>query len=144
MKQEALIIEKIVYLKEVLKKLKIRLEKYEVEQNLEEKETLFAAMSKYAEEVVEIAIRINNKFLELNSDFASSYYETFTSLRKYYDLDEITINKLAKTTGLRNKITHEYQKIDEEITVRSFKNVLMIYEDYIILVKSMVEIEKNK
>ncbi len=144
MKEEILILEKITYLKEVLKKLKIRYDKYLKETNLEEKETLFAAMSKYAEEIVEVAIKINNKFLEINNDFAPSYYETFTRLLKYYDLNERTITKLAKTTGFRNRIAHEYENIDERITINSFKNVLSVYENYIEIVKQMISQEKKK
>ena len=31
-----------------------------------------------------------------------------------------SFEKIAKTTGLRNRIAHEYEKLDEEITLRSF------------------------
>lgn len=144
MEEEVLILEKITYLKSLLKKLKVRLEKYEVEENLEEKETLFAAMSKFSEEIVEIAIKINNKFLELNSDFAASYYETFSKLKNFYDIDEEILKKLAKTTGLRNRIAHEYEYIDEQITIRSFQNILELYDSYIKIVKDMVNSEKEK
>lgn len=137
--EAVLILEKITYLKEVLNKLKKRYDKYEIEVDIEEKETLFAAMCKYAEEVVEIAIKINNKFLELNKDFASSYYDTFIKLSKHYDLDIVLIEKLAKTTGLRNRIAHEYEFIDEKITLNSINNILQIYPKYISIVNNLLK-----
>lgn len=141
---EEVINEKLVYLKSILEKLKIRVEKYKVEIDLETKETLFAASSKFAEEIVEVAIKINNKFIEKNKDFANSYYETFSNLLKYYDLDEEIILKLAKTTGLRNRIAHKYDSISEEITYRSFLNILNLYEKYIKIVQLMLKQEKSK
>jgi len=70
MDNKILIEEKLAYLKSLLKKIEYRLEKYDIEKDENEKETLFAAMSKFSEEVVETAIKINNILLEEKKDFS--------------------------------------------------------------------------
>lgn len=126
-----LIKEKLVYIKELLVKLNIRIEKYEKATNEEEKETLFAAMSKFVEEIVEIAIKINTLILEDKKDFAASYFESFSRLGKHFKIDESDLKKLAKTAGFRNRIGHEYKNLNTAITLRSFKNLIPVYEKYI-------------
>lgn len=137
--EKELIKEKLQYQKSLIQKLKIRLNKYKLEKDEEEKETLFAAMAKFSEEIVESAIKINNRLLEDNKDFASSYYETFSKLRKHYEIDEEIIDKLARTTGFRNRISHEYDKINPEITVISFENIINLYLEYIKIILNIIE-----
>lgn len=131
--------EKLVYEKDLLKKLKIRVEKYEGVLEEEEKETLFAAMAKFCEEIVETAIKINTKLLEEKDDFAMTYRDSFKKLSKYYSLDNDFIEKLANTTGFRNRISHEYSTLDEKITQRSIERLLEIYDRYVFEINSILE-----
>ena len=138
MDNKILIEEKLAYLKSLLKKIEYRLEKYDIEKDESERETLFAAMSKFSEEVIETAIKINNILLEEEKDFAPTYYETFTRLLKYYDIDKDLISNLAKTTGFRNRISHEYSNLDSRITIESFNNLLNLYPKYIDEIRRLV------
>lgn len=40
------------------------------------------------------------------------------------------------------RITHEYDNISQEITIRNFKNLLVIYEKYITMIKSIITNKK--
>lgn len=135
---EKLILEKLVYMKELIDILESRIKKYESEKDTLEKKTLFAAMSKFSEEIVEIAIKINNILLEENNDFASSYYETFSKLEKYYTIDEDFLGRIANTTGFRNRVAHEYADLNEKITIKSFSNVVNLYLKYIEFIHSLL------
>lgn len=131
--------EKLVYEKNLLKKLKVRVEKYGGVVDEEERETLFAAMSKFCEEIVETAIKINTKLLEEQEDFAMTYRDSFKKLSKYYSLDNDFIEKLANTTGFRNRISHEYSTLDEKITLRSIERLLELYDRYVSDINSILE-----
>jgi uncharacterized protein YutE (UPF0331/DUF86 family) len=133
-----LLLHKLSYQKELLEKVDKRLKKYVIEKDIETKETLFAAMSKFCEEIVEVGIKVNNLILHENNDYADTFYETFSKLPKYLKFDTSFIEKIAKTTELRNRIAHEYGQLDEKITIRSFENVVKLYTIYIKEIKKLI------
>jgi len=50
----------------------------------------------------------------------------------YKELKEMDFAlKIAPSTGLRNILVHEYQKIDDGIVFKSINNVLSYYLEYI-------------
>lgn len=124
-----LIQEKLEYLNDNIKKLEFRYNKYKNETDELEKETLLLAISKLIEEIIESAIKINNTILKENKDYAASYYETFSRLTKHYGFNKKTFNELAKSTSLRNKITHEYKSIENKILLET-PNLIKLYTQY--------------
>ena len=137
--EKEIIKEKLIYLKEILKKLDRRIKKYDIEKDSEDKETLFIAITKLCEEVVEIGIKINNKLLESNNDYASTYYQTFEKLKKYYKIDNEILKRLAKTTSIRNKITHDYENIFQEQKIDKFKEIFSLYKEYIKIINNILK-----
>ncbi len=135
-----IITEKLIYLKDLVKKLKLRIEEYEKEKDEERKETLFAAMTKFSEEIVETAIKINNKLLEEKKEFASTYTQTFTKLKKHYKFKKSNLETLAKTTSIRNKAAHEYNLLsqNEKETVDKYKEFIIEYPKYIEDIKEII------
>lgn len=133
-----LILDKLTYMKELIEILDSRIEKYKSQNDEIEKKTLFAAMSKFSEEIIEIGIKINNILLEENNDFALSYYETFSKLEKYYEIDNDFLKKIANTTGFRNRVAHEYADLNIDITIKSFSNIVNLYLKYIDFIKSII------
>ncbi len=131
-----LLLHKLSYQKDLLDKIDSRLKKYCKETDKEEKDTLFAALSKFTEEVVETAIKINTIILEDNKDYADTYFESFSKLSRYLTIDEMLLEKLAKTSGFRNRISHEYDQLDVSITIKSFEQILILYPKYIEIIKS--------
>lgn len=138
--ENAVINEKLIYLKDLLRKLKIRLDEYAKEKDEEKKETLFAAITKFSEEIIETAIKINNKLLEEKKDFASTYSQTFTKLKKYYKFKKSDIEILAKTTSIRNKATHEYDVLfsNMDLAIEKYKELLIEYPKYLVDIKEIV------
>lgn len=131
--------EKVLYLKETLKKLQKRYETYQETTDPETQETLYAAMAKFAEEIVETAIKINTKLLEEHDDVATSYYQSFIRLYEHYpSLDHALLEKLARTTGLQNRIAHEYDSMDKSITLKSLANILELYAPYIEMLRTII------
>jgi uncharacterized protein YutE (UPF0331/DUF86 family) len=131
--------EKVLYLKESLKKLQKRYETYQETTDPETQETLYAAMAKFAEEIVKTAIKINTKLLEEHDDVATSYYQSFIRLYEHYPaLDHALLEKLARTTGLRNRIAHEYDSMDKSITLKSLAKILELYASYIEMLRTII------
>ena len=132
------ILDKLAYMKEFIELLDSRIQKYEQEENIVEKKTLFAAMSKFSEEIVELGIKINNILLEEHKDYSTSYFDSFSKLSNYYDIDDDFLTKLANTTGFRNRVSHEYGSLNETITLKSFHNIVHLYQRYIDFIKSLL------
>ena len=132
--------EKLLYLKTLMKKLYSLLEEYELENDLNRKDTLFAAMTKYSEEIIEVAIKINNKLLEKKSDYASTYYQTFLKVEKYYSFPKSNLKLLGQTTSLRNKAAHEYEFLFEnkDNSIKKYKDLLKLYPNYIEDIKEII------
>lgn len=133
--------EKLVYIKELLIKLDKRIIKFETEHDEEERETLFAAMTKFVEEIIEKSIKINMLLLENKNDFASTYYQSVSKLSKYYKLTKEDELYFSKLTSLRNKATHEYENItsNQEKIFQEYKLLVKNYPRYISFVQSCIE-----
>lgn len=66
--------------------------------------------------IVDNMIDINNELiLDKNIEPADDYFGSFIKLKETGIFPEELINILAPLTGLRNRIVHEYDKIDQKI-----------------------------
>jgi uncharacterized protein YutE (UPF0331/DUF86 family) len=129
---------KISYLKENIIKAEKRIKQYENTKDFYDKETLELAISKLIEEIVETAIKINNLILEKNKSYAGTYSSTFLKLKNFYELDSKLIIELAKTTSLRNKITHEYSQEKEKDLIEKYKKTIELYKKYIEIILKVI------
>jgi len=134
-----IILDKLAYLKQLIEKLDLRIEKYEKEKENIEKETLFLAISKLCEEIIETSIKINNIFLEKNKDYGPTYYETFIRLGKYYKIDSNLLKKLAKTTSIKNKITPDYENIFLNQKLELILEISNLFPKYIEIIKKIIK-----
>jgi uncharacterized protein YutE (UPF0331/DUF86 family) len=70
------------------------------------------AVEKLVELIVEIASDINRDIIEAEqSEPATSYFSTFTQLGELKILSKELSDRLASTTGLRNRLVHHYEDI---------------------------------
>ncbi|MFH0701383.1 MAG: DUF86 domain-containing protein [Candidatus Woesearchaeota archaeon] len=127
---------KISSLLTLLEKLKGILKEYETNKTL--KEIIFYAAEKKAEEIVELAISINQELLREKGKTSLSYYDSFIDLKVFKSFSESELKELASTAGFRNRLAHEYLEVNEEIAVRSMKNLLRIYPPYLQKVKKLL------
>ncbi len=122
-----LIKNKLVYLDEILRKIKRKYDLYKIEKNEENLDTLYLAISKLFEEICEISISINNLLLEEKDDFAESYALSFIKLKKHYNIDKKFILKISR---FRNKIVHNYSSLEEELVIDKIEEFIKLYEKY--------------
>lgn len=87
--------------------------------------------------IVECATDINNMILkQLSKGPAKDYFNSFIDLADNQVIEMEFALKLAPSTGLRNILVHEYEKIDDQIVFKSITNVLTFYRQYLqIIVK---------
>ncbi len=81
--------------------------------------------------IVESATDINNMILKkLNKGPAKDYFNSFIELAENNIIDVDFALKIAPSTGLRNILVHEYNKINDEIVFNSISNIINYYNRY--------------
>ncbi|MEK6729572.1 MAG: HepT-like ribonuclease domain-containing protein, partial [Planctomycetota bacterium] len=76
---------------------------------------------------VEVACDINSFILSKKGIVAESYHDSFLKMGEAKIVENPVALKLANTTGLRNRIIHEYGEYKDEIV---YKNVSIFIEFY--------------
>lgn len=90
------------------------------------------AIERQMQLIVECATDINNMVLKKKGKGPSlDYYNSFIDLAENNVVDMEFAVKIAPSTGLRNILVHEYQKIDDEIVYNSINNIKKYYLEYI-------------
>ena len=132
---------KLTYITELIEECEIRLKKYEIEENLQEKFTLYLALSKLIEEIVESAIQINNIYLEEQAVLTMTYQESFEEMLKQIDINPDYLDEIISSARFRNKLVHNYSNLDEGKSILKYKRVIEAYKKY---VKSIIDfLEKH-
>lgn len=93
------------------------------------------AIEKLIELIVEIATDINRHIITAaGREPASSYFSTFEVMGEIEIIPKPLVPKLASTTGLRNRLVHDYEKIDHKIVYQALKPLLRNYKRYYVLI----------
>lgn len=125
-----LVTKKLNYMADALRDLKDALGLYY--RDKENERFYYYAAQKKAEEIVESAISVNQIILmDKLSKQSENYYKSFSDLAPLKIFSHSRLEELAKTTGFRNRLAHEYVNLDTEVTVKSMEKILKIYPDYI-------------
>ncbi len=127
---------KIEIMLDLLNKLKAILKEQRLNKKLEE--YLLYAGEKKAEEIVELAISINQELLKSKEKLALSYYESFTSLSIFKLFSSEELKDLASTAGFRNRLAHEYLDVDAKLALLSMEKMLRIYPIYLQKIKTLI------
>ena len=100
------------------------------------------AIEKLIELVVEYAIDINRAILEAaNQAPPQTYYNTFIEMQRLGLLSAGLAPRLASTTGLRNRLVHRYDEIDNPTVYHSLKPLLKYYRRYAGLIEDHLQPE---
>ena len=84
------------------------------------------------QELIEAAIDINTHLIvELGGMVPDSYFESFLELASLNVLPAGLAGSLAPSAGLRNRLVHEYDAIDDAIIHGSLSQAILLYTDYI-------------
>ena len=82
--------------------------------------------------VVECATDVNSYLLARAAGVSpKDYHDSFVMLAEFEILPREFIEKIVPSTGLRNRLVHEYDKIDDKIVHTSIKTTLDQYTCYI-------------
>lgn len=136
---EKLVLEsKIASLLELLDKLKEILAVYKENKNKKLQEFLLFGAEKKAEEIVELAVSINQELLKEKKKISLSYYDSFIDLKIFNLFEEKELRELASTAGFRNRLAHEYLEIDVQVALRTMERILVIYPPYLLKIKKIL------
>ncbi len=90
------------------------------------------AVERQLQLIVECATDANAMTLKhLKQAPASDYFNTFINLAECGVLPEDFALQLAASTGLRNILVHEYQRVDDRIVYQSISKTLLGYRRYL-------------
>ena len=88
--------------------------------------------------IVEVATDINGHIIvEKGHNPPHNYYQSFIKLGQLNLINKELSKKLAPSTGLRNRIVHEYEEINDQIVFESVENALELYKQYIKEIKKL-------
>ncbi len=81
--------------------------------------------------IVESATDINNMLLKkINKGPAKDYFNSFIELAENNIIEMDFALQIAPSTGLRNILVHEYNRIDDNIVFNSVGNIIKYYKRY--------------
>ncbi len=81
--------------------------------------------------IVDLALDINNIIIkDMDRAPAADYFNSFIELIEIGVLDEEFAYQIAPSTGLRNRLVHEYEKIDNNIVYKSIDKTYNYYIKY--------------
>ncbi|MBI4152177.1 DUF86 domain-containing protein [Candidatus Woesearchaeota archaeon] len=128
-------IESFINLLEILKNI---LNEHTRQKDSSLQEYLLYAAEKKAEEIVELAVSVNQELLRGKGKISSSYYESFLDLKLFSVFSDAELRVLAGTAGFRNRLAHEYLEVDPHIALKTMKQMLVMYPPYLQKVKKLL------
>lgn len=122
------------YLAELEPYLAIGVEKY-----LSDREKRYI-VERLIQLIVEVASDINRNIIEQNQNApADTYYNTFVRLAELKILPEKLSQRVASSTGLRNRLVHRYEDVEHKIVYHSAVHMLEDYRRYVQLIHKYVK-----
>ncbi len=138
MPAQEIIVEKLLKMKEYIHQLKvIRPASYE--------EYLQSLTTKYAVErllqlIVDLALDINNIILSYKGKpAAADYFNSFIDLTDCNVLEPAFATQIAPSSGLRNRLVHEYEEINNQIVYNSIEKTIDMYVLYMKEIKKVIQ-----
>lgn len=90
------------------------------------------AAERLLQEAIEAALDINAHLAaELGSEVPDEYYGGFLKIGDLGIVPSDLARSLAPSAGLRNRLVHEYETIDDEKVLRSVGTLLELYPRYV-------------
>ena len=87
---------------------------------------------RYLQETIEILCDINAHLLvETRHGAPKDYYESFIKLGEHGFVSSDLAQELAPCSGVRNRIVHEYDRIDSRMIYDSIEKAMQLFPTYI-------------
>ena len=98
------------------------------------------AAERLLQELIEAAIDINTHLIvELGGTVPDSYFESFLELGSLHVIGAELARSLAPSAGLRNRLVHEYDDIDDSIVYESIDQAITLYTEYVRIIKDYID-----
>ena len=92
--------------------------------------------------IVETATDINGHIIvDEGNPPPKDYYQSFIKLGHLDVINKNLTEKLAPLTGLRNRLVHEYEEINDKVVFESIPTALKLYKEYITVIEKYLESE---
>ena len=90
--------------------------------------------------VVEVATDINAHIV-VDEGYSppDDYYNSFLRLSEIGVISQSFAKELAPSAGLRNRLVHEYEEIDDKIVFKSIKKAIENYSKYIKIIEEYLK-----
>jgi uncharacterized protein YutE (UPF0331/DUF86 family) len=90
------------------------------------------ATERLLQELIEAAIDINTHLIVGSGNAApDDYYDSFILAGRYSLIPAELAGELAPSAGLRNRLVHEYDVLDQSLVLESAKKALSLYVRYV-------------
>lgn len=94
------------------------------------------------QESVEAAVDVNSHLLRATgADPPTDYYESFIGVGRAGILELSLAEALAPSAGLRNRLVHEYDEIEDGIVLESVGEALRLFPRYVSAIETTLEAE---
>lgn len=125
-----IIVNKLIKMEEYINEL----EKYKPQtyNEYKNKQLKRYAVERLIQLIIDLALDINNILIKKADKYpAQDYYSSFLELIDLEILPEEFAKDIAPSTGIRNRLVHEYEKIDDRIVFQNLDKLIDYYLDYI-------------
>ena len=91
------------------------------------------------QEVVEAAVDVNLHLLKTaRAGTPPDYHDSFVELGRHRIIPDALAQRLAPSAGLRNRLVHEYDAIDDAIVLSAVKKVRADFAEYVAAVEQFL------
>ena len=132
------VVEKLIRMKEYNSQLKkVKPSSY--------KKYLDDVIARYATErlmqlIVDLALDINNILLAYNKKPpASDFFNSYIDLAEVGVLEEAFAVSIAPSSGLRNRLVHDYETVNNEIVYNSIDKMIEMYTNYMVKINRYLQ-----
>lgn len=103
------------------------------------------AIERIMQLIVDLALDINNIILSyLGRPPSPDYFSSFIELSEYGVLEPKFAEDIAPSSGLRNRLVHEYEKINDKIIYESIDKFIEVYSIYLKEINQFITKQERK
>lgn len=90
------------------------------------------AIERLIQLIIDLALDVNNILIKKSDHYpAQDYFSSFLELVDLEILPEEFAKDIAPSTGIRNRLVHEYEKVNDKLVYQNLDKLIKYYLDYI-------------
>jgi uncharacterized protein YutE (UPF0331/DUF86 family) len=101
------------------------------------------ATERLLQELVDAAADVNLHVVRVHGRQATAdYFESFIAVGEAGVIPQKLAAELAPAAGLRNRLVHEYDRLDDDIVLRAVRDARRLFPRYVAAVEAFVQSEE--